>query len=144
MGKKKPQLQNWPEAIRLCRLNQNDVEMAKRLGFRPGSLIRARPNKTDRWKAPVNEWVRDLYYKKYHHVIGEKPVLVAPPVEIEIDEDAARRFEEELYWDDYWDRNQEDTGPKKPKGKPKKLAKAPAAVPGTVPNQGIVDDSVPF
>jgi len=34
MGKK-PQRQDWPEVKKLCRLNQDDIEMAKRLGFGP-------------------------------------------------------------------------------------------------------------
>ena len=38
MGKKR-QRQTWPEAKKLCRLNQNDIEMAKRLGFGPDALI---------------------------------------------------------------------------------------------------------
>jgi len=35
---KKGQQPGWPEAKKLCRLNQNDIEMAKRLGFKPESL----------------------------------------------------------------------------------------------------------
>jgi anti-sigma B factor antagonist len=34
--------------------------MAKRLGFRPDELIRARPGPKHKWKLPVNEWVREL------------------------------------------------------------------------------------
>ena len=105
MGKK-PQRHSWPEAKKLCRLNQNDIEMAKRLGFGPDSLIRARPDPKQKWKLPVKYWVHELYEKRFGHVLGEK--LAAPtPVKLDYDEkEEARRFEEELYWEDYWERNE--------------------------------------
>ncbi len=113
MGKK-PQHHTWPEAIKLCRLNRNDVEMAKRLGFRPDTLVRARPDPKQKWKLPVNDWVRDLHFKRFGHVIGEKPL---PPVEpVEIDPEEQRRFEEELFWEDYRQRNQDDRPSKKRTG----------------------------
>src|SRR5207253_7839357 len=76
MGKK-PQRHSWPEAKKLCRLNQNDIEMAKRLGFGPDALVRARPDPKQKWKLPVNDWVRELYFKRYGEVLGEKRIV--PP-----------------------------------------------------------------
>jgi hypothetical protein len=43
MGKKRRE-RGWPEAKKLCRLNQNDIAMAKSLGFGPLALIRSRPD----------------------------------------------------------------------------------------------------
>ncbi len=127
MGKKQHQ-DDWPEAIRLCRLNRNDVEMAKRLGFRPGALIRARPDPKQKWKLPVNEWVGELYWKRFGQVLGEKPLPVPAPEEVELDEEAMRRFGEEVYWDDYCARNKDhtrdDTRPKKRRGSQAKAAGA--------------------
>ncbi len=114
MGKK-PQHHGWPEAIKLCRLNPNDVEMAKRLGFRPDALIRVRPCPKDKWKLPVNLWVRELYSERFGHVLG-KPLPAPVAVEVELDPEAMRQFEEELYWEGYWARNEDDTRPKKCKG----------------------------
>ena len=114
MGKKKLKQSGWPEAKRLCWLNQNDVEMAKRLGFRPETLIRAIPSPKQGWKLPVNEWGRELYRERCGQVLGQKPLPAPAPVEVELDEEAIRRFGEELYWEDYWDRN-DDTPPKKRK-----------------------------
>jgi hypothetical protein len=54
---------DWARAKRLCRLSNADVRMAKELGFKPGSLIKNIPNGSERWKAPVAIWVRDLYAK---------------------------------------------------------------------------------
>jgi hypothetical protein len=104
---KRPQRHSWPEAKKLCRLNQHDIEMAKALGFHPDSLVRARPDPKQRWKLPVKDWIHELYWKRFGFVLGEKAVTPAP-VSMELDEDAARRFGEELYWEDYRDRNRED------------------------------------
>src|SRR6266567_6953143 len=67
MGKK-PQRHGWPEAKKLCRLNQDDIEMAKRLGFGPDSLIRARPDPKQKWKLPVKLWVRELHSDRFGYV----------------------------------------------------------------------------
>jgi hypothetical protein len=54
----------WREAQRRCRLSDDEVSMAKALGFQPKSLIRNIPSSSQPWKAPVNEWVRSLYDTK--------------------------------------------------------------------------------
>jgi hypothetical protein len=104
MGKKRRQ-NGWPEAKKLCRLNQNDLEMAKGLGFGPDALIRARPGPQQKWKLPVKEWIHELYRERFGHVPGEKP-LAPPPIQAEPGPEEMRRFEEELYQEDYWDRNE--------------------------------------
>lgn len=105
MGRKSKE-QSWPEAIRLCRLNQNDVEMAKRLGFQPASLIRARPDPKQKWKLPVKDWIHELHLKKFGQLIGEtksnrKALAPAAPIhfwpsdwEQTLEEDYAARREE--------------------------------------------------
>jgi hypothetical protein len=96
MGKK-PQRHSWQEAEKLCSLDQNDIEMARKLGFTPDSLIRAIPSRKQGWKLPVREWVRNLHFESFGHVLGEKRIQPAP-VE-ELGEEAQRQFEEELYWE---------------------------------------------
>jgi hypothetical protein len=54
----------WREAMRRCHLNDEEVRMARELGFQPKSLIKNIPSRSQPWKAPVNEWVRSLYEKK--------------------------------------------------------------------------------
>ncbi len=78
MGKK-PKRHDWPEAKKLCRLNQLDIEMAKRLGFGPKSLIHAKPDPKQQWKLPVKDWVHELYAKKFGKVLTAEP---PPPVEV--------------------------------------------------------------
>ncbi|MGH9628975.1 MAG: hypothetical protein ACRD7E_11675 [Bryobacteraceae bacterium] len=118
--------------------------MAKRLGFLPDALIRARPGPKHKWKLPVNEWVRELYRERFGHVLGQKPLPAPVPVEVELDQEAMRRFEEQLYWEDYWARNEDDTRPKKHKGSQAKPSKAPSAGAAPCQHQGIGDDAVSF
>jgi hypothetical protein len=54
----------WNEAKRRCRLTDEEVRMAKDLGFQPRSLIKNIPSRSQQWKAPVNEWVRSLHQEK--------------------------------------------------------------------------------
>lgn len=54
----------WREAKRKCRLNNEDIELAKRLGLNPRSLIKNVPNKSEPWKAPVKDWLRNIDEKR--------------------------------------------------------------------------------
>ena len=54
----------WAEAARRCRLSPTDIRMAKELGFKPRSLLKNVPSPQQPWKAPVAEWVRELYAKR--------------------------------------------------------------------------------
>jgi hypothetical protein len=66
----------WREAQRRCRLSDEEVRMAKELGFQPKSLVKNIPSPSQRWKAPVNEWVRSLYEQK---IGSKKPAAVSAP-----------------------------------------------------------------
>ncbi len=54
----------WAEAKRRCRLNQEEVRMAQEMGLNPRSLIKNIPSPTQLWKAPVREWIRDMYERR--------------------------------------------------------------------------------
>jgi len=64
MAEKVAMDKTWAEAARRCRLSPADVRMAKELGFKPSSLLRNLPSLQQPWKAPVAEWVRELYAKR--------------------------------------------------------------------------------
>jgi hypothetical protein len=66
--------QEWTEAKRRCRLSDEALAMAKELGLSPRSLTKNIPNRSEPWKAPVEDWVRRLHLKKF----GRKPLLVPP------------------------------------------------------------------
>ena len=61
-NKKNP---DWAKAKKLCRLSHEEGALAQRLGFTPRALIGNIPSPTQRWKAPVKEWVRDLYEEEF-------------------------------------------------------------------------------
>lgn len=54
----------WAEARRRCRLSDEDVRKAKELGLNPRKLIKNIPSPSQRWKAPVDVWVREQYRKR--------------------------------------------------------------------------------
>lgn len=54
----------WQEAIKKCRLNNEDIKIAKELGLNPKSLIKNIPNKNEQWKAPVSVWIREIYEER--------------------------------------------------------------------------------
>lgn len=50
----------WQEAKQKCRLNDDDIAIAKRMNISPKSLIKNIPSKSEPWKAPVKDWLRSL------------------------------------------------------------------------------------
>jgi len=69
MAKKKNKSPNkkdvlWAEAQRRCRLNTEDIRIAKEMGLNPQGLIKNIPSKTEQWKLPVKDWIRQMYQKR--------------------------------------------------------------------------------
>ncbi len=56
--------QLWQEAKKKCRLNNEDIALAKRLGLNPRSLIKNIPSKSEPWKAPVKDWLHEIDEKR--------------------------------------------------------------------------------
>ena len=56
--------EDWAEAKKRCRLNEEDIKIAKEMGLNPRSLIKNIPNKSEPWKAPVKDWLHDMYDKR--------------------------------------------------------------------------------
>lgn len=56
--------QMWAEAKKKCRLNNDDIALAKRLGLNPQSLIKNIPSKSEPWKAPVKDWLHEIDAKR--------------------------------------------------------------------------------
>ncbi len=94
---KPPNDDAWNEAQWRCGLSDEEVRMARELGFQPRSLIKNIPAPSQKWKAPVSEWVRALYEKK----TGSREHAGAPAPQ------AARKQVVEF-------RNPEDPWPDKP------------------------------
>jgi predicted nucleotidyltransferase len=62
---KQNRIDEWREAADRCRLSAEEIEMAKAVGLSPKSLIKNIPNARQRWKAPVKQWVRELYEERF-------------------------------------------------------------------------------
>jgi len=54
----------WREAMQKCRLNADDLALAKRLGLNPRSLIKNIPNKSEPWKSSVSVWLHEIDDKR--------------------------------------------------------------------------------
>lgn len=57
-------LELWEEAKRKCCIGEEEIRMAKEMGLNPLSLIKNIPDKKEMWKAPVKDWIRDMYEKR--------------------------------------------------------------------------------
>lgn len=51
----------WDEAKKKCRIGDEEIRMAREMGLNPKSLIKNIPNKKEKWKAPVKDWIHDMY-----------------------------------------------------------------------------------
>jgi hypothetical protein len=93
----------WTEAKRRCRLSLEEIAMAKKLGLNPLSLIKNVPSPTERWKAPVQVWIRKLYEKRFNRK-GKGKIFEssnpAPTIHKALAEGAAER---PLIWDTHLD-----------------------------------------
>jgi hypothetical protein len=67
MATRRQKEEEWLAAKKRCRLDDEEVRMAKELGIGPRSLIKNIPSRNQQWKAPVREWLRHLYSKKFEH-----------------------------------------------------------------------------
>ena len=65
MANRKQKNNEWKEAKKRCRLNEEEITMAKELGIGPRSLIKNIPSPSQRWKLPVKLWIRELHEKKF-------------------------------------------------------------------------------
>ena len=55
----------WAKAKTVCRLNMEDIRLAKELGLSPKTLMKNNSSPTQRWKLPVKFWIRELYEKRF-------------------------------------------------------------------------------
>jgi hypothetical protein len=54
----------WKKAKAKCRLNAEEIELAKRLGINPKSLMKNVPSPSQQWKASVGAWLREMEAKR--------------------------------------------------------------------------------
>jgi hypothetical protein len=71
----------WAKAKQVCRLNMEDIQMAKELGLSPRTLLKNQPSPSQRWKLPVKLWIRELHAKRFgsRATTASRPTQPAPP-----------------------------------------------------------------
>ena len=55
----------WAKASKVCRINQDDIAMAKQLGLKPRTLMKNHPSPSQQWKLPVKQWIHQLHEKRF-------------------------------------------------------------------------------
>jgi len=53
--------QDWKKVKKLCRLNEEDIRIAREMGLNPKSLIKNIPGKDQQWKEPVRQWLWSIW-----------------------------------------------------------------------------------
>jgi hypothetical protein len=66
-------LQDWIEARRRHHLSHSHVQMARELGMSPNKLGKIDNHDQERWKAPLPQFIGDLYLKTFGR---ERPEVV--------------------------------------------------------------------
>lgn len=64
--------QMWQDDQKKCRLNNEDIALAKRLGLNPRSLIKNIPNKSEPWKTPVSVWLHEIDEKRQKKAVQKQ------------------------------------------------------------------------
>ena len=58
----------WIEAKKKFRLSDMHIQMARELGMNPKKFGSLANHKQERWKAPLPDFIEDLYYKRFKKV----------------------------------------------------------------------------
>ena len=56
----------WIGAKKRHRLSQKHIQMARELGLNPKGFSKLDNHKQEQWKAPLPEFIEDLYYKRFN------------------------------------------------------------------------------
>lgn len=66
MAKNLPKkIQVWVDARQKFHLSHVDIQMARELGLNPKKLGSLANHKQERWKAPLPEFIEDIYFKRF-------------------------------------------------------------------------------
>jgi hypothetical protein len=60
----------WAEAGRRHRLSPSHVQMARELGMNPKKLGKLDNHRQEPWKAPLPQFIEDLYFKRFGAAAG--------------------------------------------------------------------------
>jgi hypothetical protein len=65
MSKQSARRDAWAQARKRHRLSEEHVQMARELGFNPNKLGSLNNHHQESWKAPLPEFIEELYLKRF-------------------------------------------------------------------------------
>ena len=86
-------LQAWIEARKRHRLSHAQVQMARELGMNPKKLGKVDNHEQERWKAPLAEFIEELYRRRFGRDAPANVVSVEEGARLAERKKAARRGE---------------------------------------------------
>ena len=69
--------EEWIKAKKLYHLTDMHIQMARDLGMNPKKFGSLANHKQEKWKAPLSEFIEDIYFKHFKKV---KPDIIEPLV----------------------------------------------------------------
>ena len=67
----------WKEAKKRYHLSDMHIQMARDLWLNPKKFGSLANNKQQKWKAPLSEFIEDIYFKRFKK---EEPYIIKPIV----------------------------------------------------------------
>lgn len=68
-------IERWIEAKKKHKLSDKHVQMARELGLNPDKLGKMDNHKQEPWKAPLREFIEDIYLKQFKKA---EPEIIKP------------------------------------------------------------------
>lgn len=88
MGIKKAVLEKWVVAQKRHHLSDKHVQMARELGLNPGKLGKIDNHEQELWKAPLPQFIEDIYFKRFKR---ETPETVKPLKQIMAEQEKKKK-----------------------------------------------------
>jgi hypothetical protein len=72
---KASKIEKWIEAKRRYKLSDKHLQMARELGLNPDKLGKLDNHKQEPWKAPLKDFIEDIYFKQFKKA---EPEIIKP------------------------------------------------------------------
>lgn len=88
MSVKKAILEKWAVAQKKHHLSDKHVQMGRELGLNPDKLGKIDNHKQETWKAPLPQFIEEIYYKRFKR---EMPETVKPLKQIMAEQEKKKK-----------------------------------------------------
>ena len=85
-------LEKWMAAQKRHHLSDRHVQMARELGLNPDKLGKIDNHRQEPWKAPLPQFIEDIYYKRFKR---EQPETVRPLKQILKEMETKKKLQKE-------------------------------------------------